>query len=215
MTTATGPSVLCLGGLGPDERLGIVVPGVDPFADVGFESLHAAVAAALEQVGENQRCAEPCVCYGDSAYGTGDLRGAIDDADHDAVIKPNPLQAAVEGGFTVDDFTVDEAAATVTCPAGYTRPISRTRVATFGALCRDCPLRQRCTKAKAGRQIVLHERDALLRQARHDWATDPELRENYRHHRPQRGARGLTDRHPRQPPAQAPLPPHREEPRLA
>ena len=63
--------------------------------------------------------------YGDSAYGTGDLRGAIDDAGHEAVIKPKPLQAPVEGGFTVDDFTVDEQAGTVGCPAGHTRPISR------------------------------------------------------------------------------------------
>jgi hypothetical protein len=31
--------------------LGIVVPGLDPGADVGFEGLHAAVIAALEQVG--------------------------------------------------------------------------------------------------------------------------------------------------------------------
>jgi hypothetical protein len=45
---------------------------------------------------------------------------------------------------------VDETAGTVTCPAGNTRPISRTRVATFGALCRDCPLRQRCTKSDTG-----------------------------------------------------------------
>ncbi len=40
--------------------------------------------------------------YGDSACGTGDLRGAIGDAGHDAVIKPKPLQAPVPGGFTVD-----------------------------------------------------------------------------------------------------------------
>jgi Transposase domain (DUF772) len=85
--------------------------------------------------------AAPREWYGDSAYGTGDLRGAIDDTDTDeAVIKPKPLQAPVEGGFTVDDFTVDEPAGTVRCPAGNTRPISKTRVATFGALCRDCPL---------------------------------------------------------------------------
>jgi hypothetical protein len=50
------------------------------------------------------------------------------------VIKPKPLQAPVEGGFTVDDFTVDEQAGTVGCPAGHTRPISRTPVASFGAL---------------------------------------------------------------------------------
>ncbi len=127
---------------------------------------------------------ESCEWYGDSAYGTGDLRGAINDAGDEAVIKPKPLAAPVEGGFTVDDFTVDEQLGTVTCPAGDTRPISQTRVATFGALCRDCPLRERCTTSKTGRKIVLHQRDDLLRQARRDWAAKPELREKYRRYRP-------------------------------
>jgi Transposase DDE domain/Transposase domain (DUF772) len=122
--------------------------------------------------------------YGDSAYGTGDLRGDIDAAGHEAVIKPKPLQSPVEGGFTVDDFTVDEHAGMVTCPNGNTRPISATRIATFGALCRNCPLRKRCTTSKTGRKIVLHQRDSLLRQARRDWTNDPDLRERYRHHRP-------------------------------
>ena len=128
---------------------------------------------------------DPCEWYGDSAYSTGDLRGAIDDSDADeAVIKPKPVQAPVEGGFTVDDFTVDEQAGTVYCPAGHTRPISKTRVATFGVLCRGCPLRARCTTSKTGRKIVLHERDDLLRQARRDWADKPKLREKYRTFRP-------------------------------
>jgi hypothetical protein len=122
--------------------------------------------------------------YGDSAYGTGDQRGAIHNAGHHAVIKPKPLQSAVEGGFTVDDFTVNEDRQTVTCPNGNTRPISTTRIATFGALCRDCPLRTRCTKSKTGRKIVLHQRDDLLRQARRDWNNHPDLREHYRRHRP-------------------------------
>jgi hypothetical protein len=122
--------------------------------------------------------------YGDSAYGTGDLRGAIDDAGHEAVIKPKPLQSAVEGGFTIDDFTVDEDNQTVTCPAGRSRPISPGRVATFGALCRDCPLRELCTTSKTGRKIVLHERDDLLRAARHDWKTNPDLPNRYQQHRP-------------------------------
>ena len=54
----------------------------------------------------------------------------------------------------------------------------------FGALCRDCPLRARCTTSKTGRTLNLHERDDLLRAARRDWAADPDLRENYRQHRP-------------------------------
>jgi hypothetical protein len=122
--------------------------------------------------------------YGDSAYGTGDLRGDIADAEHEAVIKPKPRQSPVEAGLTIDDFTVEEDRGTVTCPAGNTRPISATRVATFGALCRDCPLRQQCTTSKTGRKIVLHQRDDLLRQARQRWKDNPELRQRYRHHRP-------------------------------
>jgi hypothetical protein len=122
--------------------------------------------------------------YGDSAYGTGDLRGAICDAGHRAVIKPKPLQAPVEGGFTVDDFTVDEEQGTVTCPAGHAVALSRTRIATFGVLCRTCPLRARCTTCKTGRKLVLHERDDLLRAARADWAASSGLRKDYRTHRP-------------------------------
>jgi Transposase domain (DUF772)/Transposase DDE domain len=122
--------------------------------------------------------------YSDSAYGTGDLRDAIDKAGHQAVIKPKPLRSPVDGGFTVDDFTVSEEQGTVTCPAGHTVRLSRTRVATFGALCRDCPLRERCTTCKTGRKLVLHERDDLLRRARADWAARTGLREDYMKHRP-------------------------------
>jgi hypothetical protein len=123
--------------------------------------------------------------YGDSAYGTGDLRDVIDDRNGDeAVLKPKPLRPAVEGGFTVDDFTVDEQGGSVTCPAGHTRPVSSKRNVIFGALCRDCPLRERCTTSKDGRTVHLHPHDALLRTARRDWAADPELRERYRKYRP-------------------------------
>jgi IS5 family transposase len=140
---------------------------------------HAGASGGADDCG-----GEPLAWYGDSAYGTGDLRGAIADAGHQAVIKPKPLQAPVEGGFTVDDFTVDEQAGTVTCPAGHTVTLSRTRIATFGVRCRDCPLRQQCTTSKTGRKLVLHERDDLLRAARADWAADAGLREDYMHHRP-------------------------------
>lgn len=121
---------------------------------------------------------------GDSAYGTGDARAALAQAGHTAIIKPGPLRPAVPGGFTTDDFTVDEAAGTVTCPNQITRPISRTRVVTFGAACRGCPLRARCTRDKTGRSLTLHPHDTLLRQARRDWAQREDLRAVYRQHRP-------------------------------
>jgi hypothetical protein len=133
--------------------------------------------------GDNGGGGDPLAWYGDSAYGTGDLRDAIQKAGHQAVIKPKPLRPAVEGGFTVDDFTVSEERGTVTCPAGNTVTLSRTRVATFGALCRDCPLRQQCTTCKTGRKLVLHARDDLLRAARRDWAAS-RLRKDYMAHRP-------------------------------
>jgi len=100
------------------------------------------------------------------------------------VIKPKPLRPPVEGGFTVDDFAVDEEQGTVTCPAGHTVPLSRTRIATFGALCRDCPLRAQRTTCKTGRKLVLHERDELLRAARSDWAAPTGFRGDYMKHRP-------------------------------
>jgi hypothetical protein len=62
--------------------------------------------------------------------------------------------------------------------------LSRTRIATFGVLCRDCPLRARCTTCKTGRKLVLHPRDDLLRAARADWAAGSGPREDYKMHRP-------------------------------
>jgi IS5 family transposase len=117
----------------------------------------------------------PARVYGDSAYGTGDLRAALAEGGHSAVIKPGPLRPAVQSGFTVDDFTVDEAAGVVTCPAGLTRPISARRYVTFGA---------GCTTAKTGRTLQLHPHDAVLRAARAAWAAQPSLREDYHKYRP-------------------------------
>ena len=104
--------------------------------------------------------------YGDSAYGSGEARAAYRDAGHDTVIKPGPLRPAVPGGFTLDDFTIDEGAGTVTCPAGLTRPMSPARTVTFGAACAGCPLRPRCTTRKDGRSMTIHPHEDLLRAAR-------------------------------------------------
>ena len=47
---------------------------------------------------------------GDSAYGTGEALAALAAAGHRPVIKPWRLRPAVPGGFTLDEFTVDEQA---------------------------------------------------------------------------------------------------------
>jgi IS5 family transposase len=146
----------------------------------GDENADAAVAAqmAAEDAGSPEG---PATWYGDSAYGTGELRAALAAAGQQAVIKPRPLQPAVPGGFTADDFTVDEPAGTATCPAGTTRKITARGAVIFGAACRDCPLRQRCTAAKEGRSLRLHPHDSLLRAARAEW---PGLRDDYKARRP-------------------------------
>lgn len=120
---------------------------------------------------------------GDSAYATGDMLAALDTKKWMPLLKPWPIKPAVEGGFTIDDFTHDPATATLTCPAGVTRNITKSRKAVFGIACRDCPLRSRCTTAKKGRTIELHPHDLLQREHRQR-ATDEGFQATYRQHRP-------------------------------
>ena len=120
---------------------------------------------------------------GDSAYSAGEFRAHLEERDMPAVIKPPPLRAAVEGGFTLDDFTIDLTAGTVTCPEDITVTISPSRSARFGTACRTCPVRQQCTTAKAGRVIVLHPQHRLLAAARILAGTD-DFNTTYRQHRP-------------------------------
>lgn len=120
---------------------------------------------------------------GDSAYGTGDALEAIIGAGHTPLVKPGPLKPAVPGGFTIDDFTIEEKNGTATCPNGLTRPITASRTVTFGAGCRGCPLREMCTTAKDARSLTLHAHHGLLTQHRIR-AEDPAWQADYRHHRP-------------------------------
>jgi IS5 family transposase len=126
----------------------------------------------------------PLQVLGDTAYGTGPARAGLAAAGHTAVIRPGPLRPAVAGGFTIDDFTVDEQAGTVTCPNRVTRRITARRKVIFGAACNSCPLRAKCTARAQGRTLTLHPDDAILRQARQDWAARQDLRDTYRQHRP-------------------------------
>jgi IS5 family transposase len=145
---------------------------------------HEAAVAPSLLAGED----EELTILGDAAYGTGELRERLQHDGHTPVIKPPPLRPAVPGGFTIDDFTVDDQAGTATCPAGHTVALGRphadgTRLAQFKALCRGCPLRERCTTSKTGRTLNVHPQHALLAAARRA-ATDPAWRAEYRRWRP-------------------------------
>ena len=119
-----------------------------------------------------------------SAYGTSEIRNAINDSDHTAVIKPPPLKPAVPGALTLDNFTIDELAGTATCPAGITRPITPSHSITFGIACRDCPLRTRCI-TKKDRPDAAGCRHTMPCSAKPATTGphDPSLREGYGKHR--------------------------------
>ena len=120
---------------------------------------------------------------GDSAYATGAMLAVLDAKRWTPLLKPWPIKPAVEGGFTIDDFTRDPAAGTLTCPAGVSRTITSKGHVTFGAACRGCALAGQCTTAARGRKITLNPQDLLQREHRKR-AADNDFQATYRHHRP-------------------------------
>jgi hypothetical protein len=126
---------------------------------------------------------EHVTVLGDSAYGTGQALGTLDEAGHEILIKPWPVQPVVPGGFTIDDFTVDLDEQTVTCPADQTVALTPGGTANFRARCAGCPLAARCTTSRTGRSVNISEHFALQR-AHRERATDPAWQNEYRQHRP-------------------------------
>lgn len=120
---------------------------------------------------------------GDSAYASGPMLATLAARNWEPVLKPWPLRPAVEGGFTLDDFTHDTATATLTCPAGITRKVTSKGRVAFGAACSSCPLRAKCTTAATGRKVSLGEHHQLQREHRAR-ATVPTFQGVYRQHRP-------------------------------
>ncbi|QCB95624.1 IS1182 family transposase [Arthrobacter sp. PAMC25564] len=139
----------------------------------------AGLLSADPTVEENQQVD----ALGDSAYGTGDMLKALAAAGHRALVKPKPLAAAIAGGFTIDDFAYDKAAGTLTCPNGLSRRITAKGRVTFGAACRGCPLKDRCTTAAGGRKIELHPDHELMR-AHRAAARNEDFQSDYKQHRP-------------------------------
>ena len=122
--------------------------------------------------------------YGDSAYADGATLDEQARRGHDMHAKVPLVRNA--SGYSKDQFSIDLAAGTVTCPARHTVTIgmgARHRSARFGALCQSCPLRADCTKARRGRVISIHPHDAALQHAKAR-QQDPAWQQDYRAHRP-------------------------------
>jgi Transposase DDE domain/Transposase domain (DUF772) len=122
--------------------------------------------------------------YGDSAYADGATLEAQAQRGRDMRTKVPPVRNA--NGYSKDQFSIDLAAGTVTCPARHTMTIRdgrRHRVARFGALCQSCPLQPACTKSRRGRVISIHPHEAALQHAKAR-QRDPAWQQDYRAYRP-------------------------------
>jgi hypothetical protein len=126
------------------------------------------------------------VVYGDSAYGTGAHLAWLEVQGFTSMVKTQ-LPTAPGGRFAKDQFGIDLAAGTVTCPARVTVAIHPARRgggrARFGAACSVCPLRQACTSSLRGRVVAVHPHEVELAAARVR-QRDPAWLADYRATRP-------------------------------
>jgi hypothetical protein len=148
-------------------------------------------AAGHDSAGSHEATTDedPVACYGDSAYGAGEVLALLDQAGIDAKTKVQP-PVAPKGKFTKDAFTIDLQAQTVTCPNQVTMRIRPVRDnprhagrADFGRACTGCPLAAQCTESKTGRSITIGHHEARLAAAR-TRQTDPAWQADYRATRP-------------------------------
>ena len=138
---------------------------------------------ALELVEQSEAITGSAVeeAMGDAAYGDGGTRQTLAEAGRQLVARV-PGRADRKH-FPKDDFHLDLAAGSCTCPAGQ---VTRTMVSAGrrtdaagrvhrlqafqfdGAVCRVCPLRSQCIAAKGrkGRRVLIHPQEALLQEAR-------------------------------------------------
>ena len=149
----------------------------------GPDNSDATVGADLIVADPTIGAGTPVEVLGDSAYASGTMLATLAGKQWTPLVKPWPIRPAIPGGYTIDDFTHDTMTGTLTCPAGVTRPISAKGNVTFGAACRDCPLREQCTTARDGRSLTLGEHHQLQREHRQH-ATEEGFQAIYRQHRP-------------------------------
>ena len=149
-----------------------VLPGNAPDNLGALELVEASEASTGSVVEE---------AMGDAAYGDGGTRQTFADAGRRLVAKVPGRPDRKH--FPKNDFHLDLAAGSCTCPAGQvTRTIvpagKRTdragrvyRLQAFqfdGAVCGVCPLRSQCIAAKGrkGRRVLIHPQEGMLQQAR-------------------------------------------------
>lgn len=134
--------------------------------------------ALVDQQPEQRR---PTRVLGDTAYGNVEAREDLE-ARSISVLAPVHSTSRKDGTIPKEEFAIDLASDTVTCPDGKTAPIfkpsprrrdaSGDRLARFSRSdCEPCPLRARC--APGGRRALRISRREDLRQAALQALSDP------------------------------------------
>jgi Transposase DDE domain/Transposase domain (DUF772) len=130
--------------------------------------------------------ADPVEVYGDSAYGTGAVLTELDRAGALAMVKVQAAHAP-QGRFTKDEFVIDVAARTATCPnqvtVAYEPQASGWGWARFKTACVSCPLRPQCTASSHGRELEIGPYESHLAAGRRR-QRDAGWKERYRATRP-------------------------------
>lgn len=124
--------------------------------------------------------------YGDASYGTAENVEKLEAAGIEANVKVQ-APSAPKGKYSKEQFAIDTQSKTVRCPAGHLVDIVPTQdgggLASFGAHCAGCPLREKCTESKGGRTIRVHPKEDTLKKAR-ERQKEPEWKAKYRSTRP-------------------------------
>ena len=161
--------------------------------DIALTSSVASDQAALGAIQARQatRDVAPGARVADQGYVSGATLTDSDQAGED-LIGPVPAdhspQSRLPEGLTQDQFTVDVAQGTATCPAGQSaargcqRPAGGWQFHFAAATCAACPLRARCCTGRGGRTLTLGPHHARLQAARARQQT-AEFRACYRQHR--------------------------------
>jgi hypothetical protein len=124
----------------------------------------------------------------DTAYGNGAVRAEMAERGVEVLAPVPEGRLPAPGRLGKHDFSIDLDAATVTCPAGHTAPITQSpsglrRAAFATADCRPCPLNARCCASRPRREIAIAEHEHLMQAARRELA-DPDTADYLRRTRP-------------------------------
>lgn len=142
------------------------------------EALQTVVAGHVAGVGD-----KPAEVVTDSKYSSGDNRAYLVSAAITDQMAAPAAKGSKQGKFSTSDFAVefDETGkpTTAVCPAGQLSQAPRWKKETHSwvfqfkqAQCEGCPLRERCSKQKRGRQLSVDQHYELTQQARVRQASD-------------------------------------------